>query len=124
MLDTATEAEARFRLRADSSYVITISQRAGTLSFGWDLDGPAEVAATVAYDADDHRYWQIREVDDMTYLESSADASAWVVHATTPSPDIVSALRVELSAGSDSSIPAPGTVHFDNLNTGPGETCE
>jgi hypothetical protein len=72
--------------------------------------------AQVAYDPAAHRWMRIREQLGVMYFEHSGDGCAWTVLASLPTPFNVSAVEVEVAAGTFQAVPAPGVAIFDNFN--------
>ncbi|HEY5928372.1 MAG TPA: hypothetical protein VIV11_42090 [Kofleriaceae bacterium] len=72
--------------------------------------------ANIAYDATNHRWWQIRELAGTMYWETSPDGVTWTVRHSEPTPSATTAIVV-LAAGSGNGDPADLVV-FDNFNGG------
>jgi hypothetical protein len=93
-----------------------IETGSGSLYFTQVIAG-ARTETTVAYNAAQHRCWRIRHdaATNMIAFETSADRVTWTARRTVPRQMAITALRVEISAGSWERISAPGTAIFDNF---------
>lgn len=93
-----------------------ISFYGGTLYFQ-DQVGSSSGAATIAYSATQHRFWRIRHdpATDQVVFETSPDRSAWTVQRVVARQLPLTAMRVELSAGTYESWASAGTAIFDNF---------
>lgn len=83
-----------------------------------DADMDENVLVSEPYSATAHRYWRIRELDDTTYFETSADGTTWAELARrSPNPVVpITAFKVEIGTSSGATSAAPGQTSFDNLN--------
>ncbi len=71
----------------------------------------------VAYNATQHRYWRYRSssASDQVFFETSSDRVTWTTRRTVTRQFSITALRVELSAGTFAAQNTPGTAIFDNF---------
>ena len=71
----------------------------------------------IKYNALVHRFWRIRHniASDSIVYETSADGSNWSASFTVARQFSLSAIRVELIAGTTSSVASPGSAQFDNF---------
>ncbi|HEV7844331.1 MAG TPA: hypothetical protein VGO69_11590, partial [Pyrinomonadaceae bacterium] len=69
------------------------------------------------YNSAQHRYWRFRHnpAGDQIVFETSADNVNWIVQRTLARQLNITALRVELDAGTFSPVGAPGKAIFDNF---------
>jgi PKD repeat protein len=79
--------------------------------------GGARSTTSVAYSATQHRFWRIRHdpVANTILFETSADRVTWTTQRTVARQLAITALRIELSAGTWQALGAPGTAIFDNF---------
>jgi hypothetical protein len=93
-----------------------ISFYGGTLYFQ-DQVGGSSGAATIAYSATQHRFWRIRHdpATDQIVFETSPDRATWTVQRVVSRQLPITAMRVELSAGTYELWASPGTAIFDNF---------
>lgn len=84
-------------------------------------DGDWIALARVEFDPVAHRWWRLREQDGAVLWETSPDALAWTLVAQVPAFLDLSAVTVEIGAGtwSTSTPPQAGEARFDNLNVAP-----
>jgi hypothetical protein len=71
----------------------------------------------VPYNPAQHRFWRIRHdaAADRILFETSADRATWTTRRAVARQLPITALKVELSAGTWEPISAPGTAIFDNF---------
>jgi hypothetical protein len=64
-----------------------------------------------------HRFWRIRHnaASDSIVYETSADGAGWSAASTVARQISLAAVRMELIAGTTSSVALPGSAHFDNF---------
>jgi hypothetical protein len=67
------------------------------------------------------RFWRFRHdaSADSIAFETSADGAVWITKWTVKRTFPLTAVRMELSAGTSELIAAPGVAIFDNLRLGP-----
>jgi hypothetical protein len=106
VIETATAVEAMFELNP------------GELVLRYALMGDRFMLAKLAYDPEEHRFWQIREAEGTMYWETSPDGVAWTILASTSSLPFHDVARVRLVAGMPGGA---GPVFFDTLK-GTGAT--
>ncbi|HYR06207.1 MAG TPA: hypothetical protein VEQ60_00465, partial [Longimicrobium sp.] len=70
----------------------------------------------VPYDANRHRWWQIREQGGTTYWEAGPDGTTWETLASAPNPFNLTLIGVWFAAHTLTAIPSPGIAVFDNVN--------
>jgi hypothetical protein len=118
MVNQATSARAYLRLGTTTDQV-AFEQHGGTLSCLLVAGGSSSPVVELSYDADAHRYWQLREQAGTLTWETSADGASWTPLASAASPAALAAATVDLGASTAGAIAGPGEVHFDDLDTGP-----
>jgi hypothetical protein len=71
----------------------------------------------IKYNALMHRFWRIRHnaASDSIVYETSADGAGWSAAFTVARQISLAAIRMELIAGTTSSVASPGSAHFDNF---------
>ena len=71
----------------------------------------------IKYNALMHRFWRIRHnaTSDSIVYETSADGAGWSAAFTVARQISLAAIRMELIAGTTSSVASPGSAHFDNF---------
>ncbi|HYN85762.1 MAG TPA: hypothetical protein VER32_10935 [Pyrinomonadaceae bacterium] len=76
-----------------------------------------DTAESVVYDAAAQRFWSLRHdpVADEIVFETSADGRAWVRRRAVARGFPLTALTIELGAGTGSSVATPGVARFDNF---------
>lgn len=72
---------------------------------------------SLPYDAAAHRFWRFRHNPSANQIlfETSSNGTNWNVARTVARDNPISAVRVELSAGTFNPVSAPGTAIFDNF---------
>jgi len=120
MVSTSDTAEAFFTVNYGGGDYAALSQRGGQLRASRTLDGQWLQIAAIDYDAQAHRWWQLREADDIFYWETSDDGVDYVQVASLPVSSMfpMDLLFLEFGAATFGDEVAPGEVHFDNLNGG------
>ncbi len=117
MCNTATTAEAIFTLHnSANTNKVEIMQEQGTLYFRHVISGSATNLASVTYNGSTHLWWRISETGGTVYWDTSTDGSSWTNRYSESTPIDITALKVELSAGTYAVVASPGTVEFDNFN--------
>lgn len=113
---TLGAAETVFTLSRDANNWLRFVVRAGQLLFKSKLAG-AETSASIAYDPAAHRWWSLRHESarDEVSFETSADGRAWTRRRVVAHPFPLSAVTIELGAGSSASVSEPGAALFDNF---------
>jgi hypothetical protein len=86
-----------------------------------DAGGVQRVAARKDYNSTADSWWRIRNSGTSILFETSPDglSTTWVQRASTPTAWDITALRVNLIAGTFDSVASPGVAIFDNLNVPP-----
>ena len=109
-------AETIFSLGVDGNNWFRFAAQAGQLLLQTRVGG-VDTLSSMAYDAAQHRWWRLRHDrrEEQVIFETSADGAAWVPRRGVPRKLSLTALTVELGAGSASSVGAPGKAVFDNF---------
>ncbi|HVL69864.1 MAG TPA: hypothetical protein VM364_21575 [Vicinamibacterales bacterium] len=119
-----TQADMMFTVTVDNPHHYRIYVEAGFLRFERKTAalGKEGLGPLLAFDAATHAYWRIRHrpATDEVVFETAprvhGSAGAWVEHARTPRTFAVTAVKVELKAGTwRSESTAPGSVQFDSV---------
>src|SRR2546423_3255431 len=93
-----------------------IATQSGQIFFQ-DTVGGAKHSTGITYNATQHHYWRIRHngATDQILFETSSDNVNWTTQRAVARQFSISALRVELDAGTSGAVNAPGTAKFDNF---------
>ncbi len=120
MVDSTTIAVGELRLGTlpDTFYFIRQSQ--GILQFGTSVAGAELVVSVTDYEPANHRWWQMRMTGGRVHADVSSAGSTWVNLDSVAADVITGDLFVELSAGTQVSVTAPGAMQVDNVNSGSG----
>jgi hypothetical protein len=109
-------AETIFGLASDSRNWYRFDERNGSLELQSCING-VQSFTTIPFDLHLHRFWRFRHDGSagLMFWETSADGLTWVVRhaATTEIP--ITALYVELSAGTRQPTQVPGKAIFDTF---------
>lgn len=76
---------------------------------------PTTIFSAAGYSAS-HRWLRMRESAGTTYWETSPDSVVWTTQQSTANPITVTAVKVELDAGTFGSTASPGSLIWDSLN--------
>lgn len=109
-------ADTQLALCIDSQNFYMIVHEGGQLYFQSVVAG-ARTSANIAYNAAQHRFWRIRHnpTGDAILFETSGDGQGWTVQRSLTRQLDITALTIEISAGSYEPVGAPGTAVFDNF---------
>ncbi len=92
----------------------------GNLKFGVENSGTFKELGTVAYSAQQHRWWRIREASNTLFWETAPDGKTWTTQLeASPLPVAVDILDVEIHGGTRIEQMSPGDARADNLNQPP-----
>ena len=113
---TQGAAETIFTASLDGDNFFRFVVQAGQLLFQSRVDG-SDSSANTPYVAAQHRWWSFRHnlVGDEMVFETSADGKTWVRRRVVPREIPLSALTIELGAGTSASVGSPGKAIFDNF---------
>jgi hypothetical protein len=115
----STHSDAYIRAYLDANDFLAIQDEAGYVHFDVGVTGsPISDLGAVAWDPVATRWWRIRETSGTVYFETSPDATTWTVHAQTPDPFDLSAVHLNIAAGTYRSEAVTGQAIFDNYNGG------
>jgi hypothetical protein len=78
---------------------------------------------SAAYNATNHRWWQLRESGGTLFAEVSTNGQSWNVFASISTPSFIPSGDVRLVAGTPIAEATPGQAHFDNVNGGGAAPC-
>jgi len=78
-------------------------------------------SVSIAYNATTMRFWRLRHDagTDSIVFETSPDRIVWTQRQSVARQIAITAVRIELIAGTGEAIAAPGSALFDNLELGP-----
>src|SRR5947209_7109210 len=109
-------AQADLAVGIDSNNWYRIATQSGQIFFQ-DTVGGTKRSTAITYNATQHHYWRIRHnsATDQILFETSSDNVNWTTQRTVARQLSISAMRVELNAGTSGSVNAPGTAIFDNF---------
>jgi hypothetical protein len=121
--NTRDWAETVFAVGVNDKKWFRFTQQRGQLYFQTMVDG-GKSSTQIAYDPTQHRFWRFRHdaAADRILFETSADGQVWAAKRAVPRPIQITALRIELSAGTFNWNDATGTAIFDNLLLGGGSS--
>ena len=74
------------------------------------------VGSNLAYDANIHKYFKIREADGVTYWDWSTDGIIWTNLTSTPNVIAMTSLKCEPTAGTFGTEASGTTSVLDNFN--------
>lgn len=109
-------ASTIFYIGSDSNNGYLIIEEDGQLFFRTKIAGVSNTTQ-IAYDSVQHRFWRFRHhtsTDQVTF-ETSSDGTSWTVRRTVTRQIAITALRVELDAGTYAAEWNMGSSIFDNL---------
>lgn len=100
----------------DNRNFLMISTESGLLRFEQVVNG-ARSGSTITYNATQHQFWRIRHdaTADLIIFETSSDGQTWTVRRSVARQLSISAMKVEISAGTWQGVGSPGTAIFDNF---------
>jgi hypothetical protein len=109
-------ALAEMAVGIDSSNWYRIATQSGQIFFQ-DMVGGTKLSTNITYNATQHHYWRIRHDGgtDRILFETSSDNVNWTTQRAIARQLNISALRVELDAGTSGAVSAPGMAKFDNF---------
>ena len=113
---TSAEAVTSFALVIDERNWYSFSVEGGKLFFESKIGGILS-SAKLDYDPALHRFWRFRHdtANNLMFWETSSNSATWNVrHAVTPQIPIT-ALYIELNAGTSQIVNSPGAAIFDNF---------
>jgi hypothetical protein len=113
--DPATSGVLTFEIEAANDPDARFELSTTELALDYAYAGDRYRLATLAYDPEAHRYWQVREAEGTLYWETSPDAQTWEIQASTSSLPFADLARVKLQVYLPAEV---GPVFFDNLNGG------
>jgi hypothetical protein len=113
---TGGTAYAIFAVGIDSNNWYRITTTAGQMNFQ-DMVGGVKNTSSITYNAAQYQYWRIRHdtASDTILFETSADGVNWTTRRTIARNLSITAVQMELDAGTFEPVSAPGTAVFDNF---------
>lgn len=116
MVNVATNAQTYTALILDSNNKLQFIQQNGSLKAQKIVAGVTTTLVTLTYNSTSHQWWRIRENNGVIFFDTSNNGYSWTLAASTANPFVVTALSVELAAGTFQSETSPGFTNFDNFN--------
>lgn len=116
MFNTATNAQAYFKLVKDANNNVQWVQQNGTIKVQKTVAGVTSDVGSNTYDYGTYRWLQIRESGGTLYFYYTYDGHAWQMFTSLVNPFAVTDLFVVLGGGTFQSETNPGVLTFDNFN--------
>jgi hypothetical protein len=112
--DGAADTYLAVDIDSQNNYYI---QKENTLLYFTEVVAGTVSQISIPYDPIVHRFWRIRHIQstDSMVFETSRDGELWTLRNSVPRRLAVNALKMEIGAGSNQSVSAPGTANFDNF---------
>jgi hypothetical protein len=109
-------ANTVFAIGTDSNNWYRFVIEDGQIYFQEKING-AKTSTNITYDAVQHRFWRFRhdQAADQLVFETSADGTVWTTRRSVARQLTLTAVRVELGAGTWGYVSAPGKAIFDNF---------
>lgn len=109
----------------DGTDELTLATENGVLSCIQLVAGTQTFLVRIPYEPTRHRWWRLRENQDVVYWEVSPDGKAWSVLFSKPNPfpppsagtSALSQVKAVFGAGTYLVVPSPGVAIFDAFNT-------
>lgn len=110
-------ASTIFYIGSDSNNGFLIMEEDGQMFFMTKIAGVQNSSTPIPYDSVQHRFWRFRHdsATDQLKFETSADGTTWTVQRTVSRQITITALRVELDAGTYAAEWNMGSSIFDNF---------
>ena len=120
MVSTTTNAQCYMKLYLDGSNSIQFIQQNGTINVQKTVAGvTTNLNAGATYNLTTHQWWRFRESGGSTFFDFAPDGVTWTNFGSFTNPFAVTALTLEMSAGTFQSETSPGSATFDYINTAP-----
>lgn len=122
MADAGNQAIAKWEvyplyLSLDASNALYILIENGTIHFAKRVAGVNTNLVNATYSSTTHAWLRIRESGGTCYWDSSTDGVNWTNRASNANPFAVTALTVEIQAGTWGGEVSTTTAIWDNFNT-------
>jgi hypothetical protein len=112
---STTDAETNFTLSIDANNWYRFKVENGTLYFYKDVGG-LKTSVTIPYNSTQHKWLGLRhDASDRIIWETSPDGVNWTARRTENRALPITALNIELQAGTYQSEQSPGKAIFDNF---------
>jgi hypothetical protein len=110
-------ASTVFYIGSDSNNGYLIIENDGQMFFKTKIAGVENYPTPIPYNSVQHRFWRFRHdpAIDQIKFETSADGTTWTVRRTVQRQITITALRVELDAGTYAAEWNMGSSIFDNF---------
>ena len=115
-LRPAAGALAFFSIIKDSSNKLNIEVAGANLAAWQRCGGTDAYLAQVPYEPGRHRWLRVRERAGRTWWETSADGEEWEVLHSAANPFALTAVKLQIGAGTHTAVPSPGVAVWDNFN--------
>jgi hypothetical protein len=109
-------ANTQLYCEVDANNYYGFVTEAGTLYFKKRVAG-VNSSTSATYNASTHLYWRIRHdaSDDTIKWDTSTDGSSWTNRRSVARDLTITAMKVELCAGTYESTATPGVAYFDDF---------
>lgn len=115
-----TKALALFALQYDADNAIILLETENQLQAKKRFAHDETILKSIPYDAVNHAYFGISELDGVVRWETSPDGKTWSIIAQAPKWFSSSAVYLKLGSSTYQIEPsAPGETHFDDVDTAP-----
>jgi hypothetical protein len=108
--------EAYLQASASAGNVVAVTVSEGKLIAVQGVGGTFTHLATERYEPARHRWLRLRERGGTTYWETSPDGCEWELLHSKANPVTLTAVTLDIGAGTWQGTAAPGVVVFDNFN--------
>jgi hypothetical protein len=109
-------ADTAFAVCIDRQNFYLMEVEAGRLYFAQVVAG-VRSQPSIDYNGSTHRFWRIRHdgATDTIRFETSRDGTTWTTQRSVPRQLPLTAMQIELGAGTWEAVNAPGKAIFDNF---------
>ncbi len=116
--DAATNAQNFIKLEKDATNYLAMGKQAGNLYMQRQVAG-VDSTTTLTYDTTNHKWWRIRESGGNILWDTSPDGITWTNRRSLANPFVITAMKMQIGAGTFAAQASPGTFTFDEFNTLP-----
>ncbi len=104
------------RVSRDETNFLSIAVYSDRIYFSVRTQGNTTDVQDVAFDAEQHRWWRVREGNGSVSFETSPDGSVWDLRLAGATPSWIDDVEIAIGGGTWAYIDAPGLAVFDNVN--------